>query len=122
MSLDDRNVSSDYLVRFGNHSSLFPKGVSMKTRIVFMAVILVLCSYAFTISSAKLVKQSQAVQTNPQSPRDEKLWQRALAIHRKAVVIDSHNDITTPMTNDDYDLGGAPPVLTARAPDRMKVD
>ena len=85
-----------------------------------MAVILVLCSYAFTISSAKLVMPSQAVQTNSQPPRDEKLWQRALAIHRKAIVIDSHNDITTPMTNDDYDLGGAPPVPYRTSLDRMK--
>src|SRR5258705_7707782 len=45
-----------------------------------------------------------------QTPRDEKLWKRALEIHRKAIVIDTHNDITTSMTNDDYDLAGAPPV------------
>src|ERR1051326_2413926 len=53
-------------------------------------------------------------------PRDERLWQRALAIHRKAIVIDSHNDITTPMTNDDYDLGGPPPVPYRTSLDRMK--
>jgi membrane dipeptidase len=41
--------------------------------------------------------------------RDEALWQRALAIHRRAIVIDTHNDVTTPMTNDDFDLGGNPP-------------
>ena len=45
-----------------------------------------------------------------QLPRDEKLWKKALEIHRKAIVIDTHNDVTTPMTNDDYDLGGTPPV------------
>src|ERR1041384_3861754 len=38
------------------------------------------------------------------APRDEALWQRALAIHRRAIVVDTHNDITTPMTNDDFDL------------------
>src|SRR5260370_40249134 len=43
------------------------------------------------------------------SARDESLWQRALAIHRRAIVIDTHNDITTAMTNDDYDLAGNPP-------------
>ena len=42
-------------------------------------------------------------------PRDERLWQRALAIHKRAIVIDTHNDVTTPMTNDDYDLSGTPP-------------
>jgi membrane dipeptidase len=45
-----------------------------------------------------------------QQQRDERLWQKALAIHRRAIVIDTHNDVTTPMTNDDYDLSGAPPV------------
>ena len=39
----------------------------------------------------------------------EALWQRALAIHRRAIVVDTHNDITTPMTNDDFDLSGNPP-------------
>jgi len=42
--------------------------------------------------------------------RDEKLWKRALEIQRKAIVIDTHNDVTTPMTNDDYDLSGTPPI------------
>jgi membrane dipeptidase len=41
--------------------------------------------------------------------RDERLWQRALQIQRRAIVIDTHNDVTTPMTNDDYDLSGTPP-------------
>ncbi|MBC8032201.1 MAG: membrane dipeptidase [Pyrinomonadaceae bacterium] len=53
-------------------------------------------------------------------PRDEKLWQKALQIHRKAVVIDTHNDVTTPMTNDDYDLSGAPPVPYRTSIERMK--
>ena len=53
-------------------------------------------------------------------PRDERLWQRALAIHRRAIVIDTHNDITTPMANDDYDLGGDPPVPYRTSLARMK--
>jgi membrane dipeptidase len=52
--------------------------------------------------------------------RDEKLWQKALEIHRKAIVIDTHNDITTPMTNDDYDLSGPPPVPYGTSIERMK--
>src|SRR5260370_14021148 len=54
------------------------------------------------------------------STRDEALWQRALAIHRRAIVIDTHNDITTPMTNDDYDLGGTPPFPYRTSIARMK--
>ena len=55
-----------------------------------------------------------------QTPRDEKLWQKALAIHRRAIVIDTHNDITTAMTNDDYDLSGTPPVPYRTSLERMK--
>jgi membrane dipeptidase len=52
--------------------------------------------------------------------RDERLWQRALQIQRRAIVIDTHNDITTPMTNDDYDLGGTPPTPYRTSIERMK--
>ena len=52
--------------------------------------------------------------------RDEKLWQRALQIQRRAIVIDTHNDVTTPMTNDDFDLNGAPPVPYRTNIERMK--
>ncbi|HKY43340.1 MAG TPA: dipeptidase, partial [Pyrinomonadaceae bacterium] len=41
--------------------------------------------------------------------RDERLWQRALQIHRRAIVIDTHNDVTSAMTNFDFDLSGTPP-------------
>jgi membrane dipeptidase len=52
--------------------------------------------------------------------RDERTWQRALQIQRRAIVIDTHNDITTPMTNDDYDLGGTPPTPYRTSIERMK--
>jgi membrane dipeptidase len=52
--------------------------------------------------------------------RDERLWQRALQIHRRAIVIDTHNDVTTPMTNDDYDLSGNPPTPYRTSIERMK--
>jgi membrane dipeptidase len=60
-------------------------------------------------------------QNTPQTqPRDERLWQQALAIHRRAIVVDTHNDITTPMTNDDFDLAGDPPVPYRTNIERMK--
>lgn len=43
-------------------------------------------------------------QTMPKDA-DPKLWAKALKIHRKAIVVDGHNDIVSPMTDDDYDLG-----------------
>ena len=52
--------------------------------------------------------------------RDQALWQRALQIHRRAIVIDTHNDVTTPMTNDDYDLSGTPPTPYRTSIERMK--
>src|SRR5687767_696712 len=52
--------------------------------------------------------------------RDERLWQRALHIHRRAIVIDTHNDVTTPMTNDDFDLSGTPPAPYRTNIERMK--
>ncbi len=38
-------------------------------------------------------------------PRDERLWRRALQIHRRAVIVDGHNDITGAMVDENYDLG-----------------
>jgi membrane dipeptidase len=35
---------------------------------------------------------------------DPKLWQKALKIHKKAIIVDGHNDITTPMLDEDLDL------------------
>lgn len=52
--------------------------------------------------------------------RDERLWRRALLIHRRAIVIDTHNDVTTPMTNNDYDLSGTPPAPYRTNIARMK--
>src|SRR6476469_9910860 len=52
--------------------------------------------------------------------RDERLWQRALQIHRRAIVVDTHNDVTTPMTNDDFDLSGEPPAPYKTNIERMK--
>jgi membrane dipeptidase len=56
----------------------------------------------------------------PAAPRDEKLWRQALEIHRRAIVIDTHNDVTTPMANDDYDLSGTPPTPYRTSIERMK--
>ncbi len=37
-------------------------------------------------------------------PRDERLWQRALKLHRSAIIVDGHNDIPTIMVDDNYDI------------------
>jgi membrane dipeptidase len=72
----------------------------------------------FVVLLVNVAGFSVAAQTR--EPRDERLWQRALAIHRRAIVIDTHNDVTTPMTNDDFDLAGEPPVPYRTNIARMK--
>jgi membrane dipeptidase len=67
-----------------------------------------------------LIPFTSAVQAQTPEPRDERLWQRALQIHRRAIVIDTHNDVTTPMTNNYYDLSGPPPVPYRTNIQRMK--
>lgn len=44
-----------------------------------------------------------AAQTMPKDA-DPALWQKALKIHRKAIIVDGHNDIPSPMVDDDFDL------------------
>ena len=49
------------------------------------------------------VAVSTSAQTMPKDA-DPKLWQRALAIHKKAIIVDGHNDITSPMVDEDFNL------------------
>ena len=56
-----------------------------------------LCTFAFIFSS-------NAPGQTPPAGADPKLWQQALKIHRRAIIIDGHNDITSPMVDEDYDL------------------
>src|SRR5437899_920281 len=87
----------------------------------FAAVASILFSFfAPLLANVRATRPARQIPSSSTPPRDEKLWKRALEIHRKAIVIDTHNDITTPMTNDDYDLGGAPPVPYRTSIERMK--
>jgi membrane dipeptidase len=76
-----------------------------------LVLALLLCCLVLALSRAGVSAQqptasapstSSPAQAAPQ--RDERLWQRALAIHRKAIVVDGHNDITSPMIDEGYDL------------------
>jgi len=42
-------------------------------------------------------------QTMPKDA-DPKLWAQALKIHQKAIIVDGHNDIPSPMYDEDFDL------------------
>ncbi len=77
------------------------------------------CLFVNPIDAQRTTRPAQA-KPSTRSARDEALWQKALAIHRRAIVIDTHNDVTTPMTNDDFDLSGTPPVPYRTSIARMK--
>ena len=44
-----------------------------------------------------------SAQTMP-AGADARLWEKALKIHRKAIIVDGHNDIPSPMVDEDFDL------------------
>jgi len=67
----------------------------MKNQLSFSVL---LFSFVFSLSIQTFA------QTMPPNA-DQKLWQRALKIHQKAIVIDGHNDIPSPMVDEDFDLG-----------------
>src|SRR5213075_1200498 len=96
------------------------------TRRLMLSIATTFLTITFVVSAipsgAQRPTQSRTAQTRSatRSPRDEALWQRALAIHRRAIVVDTHNDITTPMTNDDFDLSGNPPYPYRTNIDRLK--
>ena len=96
----------------------------MKPRRLFrsyLTSLLILSSLLLAIpAGAQRTKPTAPQKPSTRSARDEALWQRALAIHRRAIVVDTHNDVTTPMTNDDFDLGGTPPVPYRTNIARMK--
>ncbi len=46
-----------------------------------------------------------ASQQNSLPAGDARLRARAARLHREAIVIDTHNDVTSPMTDEGYDLG-----------------
>ena len=84
--------------------------------LLLLGVVAVVVTSPIALHSGSAEQQGTATA----APRDEKLWKQALEIHRKAIVIDTHNDVTTPMANDDYDLSGTPPTPYRTSIERMK--
>src|SRR5258706_10126352 len=95
---------------------------------ILISFLIISCfSFAIPTGAQRAIQTAErqraaSAQAKPRarSTRDEALWQKALAIHRRAIVVDTHNDITTAMTNDDYDLGGTPPAPYRTSIARMK--
>jgi membrane dipeptidase len=76
-------------------------------------------SFLFLILSVICV--SAAAQTMP-AGGDPVLWEKALKIHRKAIIIDGHNDITGPMIDEDFDLSMDSRSRKTRSGDAMHTD
>lgn len=75
-------------------------------------VFMLLCLVASVLPSAASLaagshpkRQAPAPQAVVTPARDEKLWKRAVALQKKAIVVDGHNDIPTIMADEDYDIG-----------------
>lgn len=62
----------------------------MKTRIR------IACIVSFLVALASV---------SPAQTRDEKLWKKALKLHRDAIVIDTHSDTTSRILDDGFDMG-----------------
>jgi membrane dipeptidase len=73
--------------------------------ILFCLVALVLPAAASLAAGSHPKRQSPAPQASATPARDEKLWKRALALQKRAIVVDGHNDIPTIMADEDYDIG-----------------
>jgi membrane dipeptidase len=79
-----------------------------KPKLSYCAALVLLLVVSSVAPTRSQVAQSTAAQPSTQStiqPRDEQLWSKALKLHRSAIVVDTHNDITTMMMDDQYDLG-----------------
>ncbi len=75
----------------------------MYLKSLFSCLIVCLVSASLVLAATRTNTPADSTQTSP--ARDEKLWKRALEIHRKAIVVDTHNDILSMMTDDEYDIG-----------------
>ena len=64
--------------------------MKIRSSLLFVAVSLLICVPNYG-------------QTMPQGA-DPKMWAEALKIHRRAIIVDGHNDIPSPLADDDFDL------------------
>jgi membrane dipeptidase len=62
-----------------------------------------LIAYASLLALSSITVLPTSAQTMPKDA-DAKLWAKALKIHRSAIIVDGHNDIPTPMVDEDFNL------------------
>jgi len=56
------------------------------------------CLLLVFVFSVTTFAQTMPKDANPQ------IWQKALRIHKKAIIVDGHNDIPSPLVDEDFDL------------------
>jgi membrane dipeptidase len=77
---------------------------NISSRCIRLALTLLLCLTATPVLAQSSSPQ-QTKMTPSVPPRDPSLWREALRIHSRAIIVDGHNDITSPMVDEGYDLG-----------------
>lgn len=65
----------------------------MKNTIPASFVLFLICACGLSVVGQTMPKDA-----------DPRVWAQALKIHKKAITVDGHNDITSPMVDEDFDL------------------
>jgi membrane dipeptidase len=58
----------------------------------------------FAVAFALLISITPITAQTMPKDADPALWARAMKIHKKAIIVDGHDDITSPMVDEDFDL------------------
>jgi membrane dipeptidase len=80
-----------------------PKKISPRASALAL-LLFALIAPAFSHAGDTRAPRAQTPAPSATPARDERLWKRAQAVHRKAIIIDGHNDITEIMVDEGYDL------------------
>jgi len=89
-----------------NHRATHPRAFRKTVILIILTLACVSTAPAQTQQTTGTIAAPTARSdaANASTPRDEKLYRRALRLHRDAILVDGHNDITTMMLDDNYDL------------------
>lgn len=88
---------------------MIKKAMFRKVKLLPVAALLLACVTSAPAQSNSMnganSSSMPAPSATPPAARDERLWQKALKLHRSSIVVDTHNDITTMMIDENYDIG-----------------
>lgn len=85
---------------------MMKKSSSLSLSICLVAALSAQGRFALSAAGQQSASAAQPPAAAAAAPaRDERLWKKAQEIHRKAIVVDGHNDITEYMVDEGYDLG-----------------